>query len=331
MSVKVIARAPSNIALIKYWGKADIQRNLPAVPSLSLTLDGLHTETSAEPISATDDVVHLDGAPAPESAARRVTAVLDRLRALAQDATRLRIETHNNFPTASGLASSASGFAALVVAASRALGLSLSAEQCSDLAREGSASAARSLYGGFVALPLGAASAHAVLPPEAWDLHLLVAVTASGPKPIGSTSAMLTTQETSAYYPAWVQAAPSLFERGLAALQARDLAALGAAMEESTLLMHATMMTARPPVLYFNGTTLEVIHAVRALREHTPCYFTMDAGPHVKVLTTGAASAAVAATLAAVPGVKKVIDARPGPGAHVVEAASSPSFGNVSP
>ncbi|HEV8246842.1 MAG TPA: diphosphomevalonate decarboxylase, partial [Polyangiaceae bacterium] len=151
------AVAHSNIALAKYWGKADEAQNLPAVPSLSLTLAGLRTATrvSFEPALASDVVV-LDGIELGGRPLARVRTLLDRVRSLGGFSHFARVESHNDFPTASGLASSASGFAALALAASSAAGLELSLEQMSALARAASASAARSIFGGYVALEAGA-------------------------------------------------------------------------------------------------------------------------------------------------------------------------------
>lgn len=318
-SARAIAR--SNIALVKYWGKSERGGNLTAVPSLSLTLDGLRTTTSVRfDASLAEDEVELNGVAASGRPRTRVVALLDELRARAGTELRARVSSVNDFPTASGLASSASGFAALAFAAQAALGLDLSRAQISAVARRGSASAARSLFPGFVELLAESDSASPVAPADHWDLVMLVAATTLGPKDTASTDGMLHTQRTSPYYPAWVAAAPGIFERGKQALLARDFAALGSAMEASTLLMHASMLGAEPSLCYWRPASLALMERIRALRASgVPAYFTLDAGPHVKVLVQRESVAEVERALLEVPGVERVIASGAGQGAELVE------------
>jgi len=326
----VTAVAGTNIALCKYWGKREAALNLPATGSLSLTLDKLGTRTTVafdlEGGAGAEDRVVFEGAPAAPAFAARVSAFLDRVRARAGLRARARVTTDNSVPTGAGLASSASGFAALAVAASRAAGLALSPAELSALARLGSGSAARSIFGGFAEMARGNApdGADAIARPlaagDGWDVRLVVAVTARGEKPMGSTAAMELTARTSPFYAAWVAGADADLGAARAALAARDLAALGAVAERSALRMHATAFAAEPAIIYWNPATLAAIEAVRALRAGgTPVYFTIDAGPHVKALCAAADANAVAGALAAVPGVLRTIVAAPGPGARVVE------------
>ncbi|MGC4066598.1 MAG: diphosphomevalonate decarboxylase [Polyangiaceae bacterium] len=315
------AEAFANIALVKYWGKLERDGNYPAVPSLSLTLSGLRTVTRVTLTpELSDDVVYLDEMPTTGRPRERVVRLLDELRTITGNANRARVDSNNDFPTAAGLASSASGFAALACAANAAFGAPLSREQQSAMARRASASAARSLFGGFATLDVGAESATELVGPEYWDLVLLVAVTTAGKKPIGSTEAMNLTRATSPYYPAWVANAPALFSTAKQAVVGRDIEALGAAMEQSTLMMHATMHAATPAVIYQLPTTLAVIHEVRALRAAgTACFFTMDAGPHVKVLCERSNAKTVRARLEAIAGVCEVLEATPGPRARILD------------
>jgi diphosphomevalonate decarboxylase len=319
----VTAVAHANIALAKYWGKADDVENLPAVPSLSLTLGALCTRTRVTTdASLAADVITLDGAVASGKARERAVRLLDELRALTGARVSLRVDSVNDFPTAAGLASSASGFAALALGASRALGADLSKEALSSLARRASASAARSLFGGFVALRLGAKSAEPVLAAADFPLSMVIAVTATGPKDTGSTEGMRHTLATSPYYPAWVEAAPRLFAEVERAVRARDLEALGTAAEQSALAMHASMLAARPALIYFAPATLGVVDCVRGLRRAgTPAYYTMDAGPHVKVMCEPDRAEQVASALARVEGVERVLTSAAGPGAYVEEPA----------
>lgn len=316
---RVSASARSNIALIKYWGKSASGDNRTAVPSLSLTLAALTTRTRVELDEAlTDDEVELDGAAVSGKARERVVRVLNELRALGGRRERARVTSYNDFPTASGLASSASGFAALVVAGSGAYGLALSSAEQSALARRASASAARSLFGGWVELLADAESASELFPAEHLDLKVVIALTTLGPKAVGSTSGMLQTQATSPYYPAWVSEAPALFERAKRALAERDFPSLGEAMEASTLMMHASMFAARPALVYLRGATLEVLERVRLLRaDGISAYATMDAGPHVKVFVPSGEASEVEAALRGVVGVERVVVSAPGAGASV--------------
>lgn len=317
----VQAAANSNIALIKYWGKLERPGNYPAVPSLSLTLADLTTTTDLVlDSSLSSDVIELDGEPASGKALARVVAVLDRFRDITNQRVFARVRSRNDFPTAAGLASSASGFAALVTAANQAFGARCSTSELSALARAASASAARSLFAGWSVLEVGAESATALAPADHWPLVLLVAVTASGKKSIGSTEAMNLTRSTSPYYPAWLTSAQGLFEQARDAVLGRDLPRLGEAMERSTLMMHATMITASPSVLYWSAGTLNVMRRVQQLREQhgIPCYFTMDAGPHVKVLCHRDHAEALRESISAVEGVSQIIVTVPGPAARIL-------------
>lgn len=318
------AKAHSNIALAKYWGKSDIGRNMPAVPSLSMTLDGMYTETvvTFDPALSKDELV-LNGRAASEKELVRVIRGLDLVRQEARTKLFARVQSRNNFPTASGLASSASGFAALVLAARAAAGLPDNPATSSAFARQCSASAARSIFGGFVALPLGAESAERVQVPHDFQVELLVAVTAEEAKAVGSTDGMAVTRETSPYYAPWVAHAPVLCAKATGALVAGDLATLGPLVEQSALLMHASMLGATPAIIYWSDTTLRVLHAVRKLRANgLNGYFTMDAGPHVKVLVNSAQAVLLANELEHLPGVRRVIRCGVGPDASVEHGVS---------
>ena len=318
------ARARANIALAKYWGKADVALNLPAVPSISMTLDPLTTETTVELRAdlKVDELV-MNGEAALGGELARATELLNRVRAEAGTQLRARIVTKNHFPTASGLASSASGFAALAAAARKAAGLPFDAIKTSALARRSSASAARSVLGGYVELPAGVAgddslAAHSVAAPDHWSLCIVVAVTAEGRKAVGSTDGMTHTKLSSPYYEAWVQSAPALADEVRAGLLSRDLGRLGPAMEQSTLAMHACALAANPGLLYFQPATLAAFARVRELRaEGVAVYATMDAGPHVKALCHASDASVVSQALGRVPGVLRTMLAAPGAGVEV--------------
>jgi diphosphomevalonate decarboxylase len=303
---RATARACANIALVKYWGKRDGQLNLPAAGSLSLTLAALVTETTVELDPSLDqDELILDGNPARPKDLARTSSFLDLVRAEARITARARVTSTNQFPTASGLASSASGFAALAVAASTAAGLTSSPRALSILARRGSGSAARSLYGGFVRmhaghLPDGSDAYAEPITSRLTDrVRMVIAIVGGGaPKSHNSRDAMDHTAATSPLYQAWLDLVPNDLALAEGALSAGDLAALGTIAEANALAMHASAMAARPAVIYWQPTTLALLAEVRALRDrNVACWATMDAGPHVKVLTSIDHAEAVAAAL----------------------------------
>ncbi len=325
------ARAHTNIALVKYWGKRDARLNLPATGSLSLTLDRFYTTTTLTPHDEARDTLVLDGEPASEKERARVQGFLDLLRSLAGEgrspSTHFAVASENTVPTAAGLASSASAFAALALAGARALKLTLDERELSVLARRGSGSAARSLFGGFTLLRRGALDdgsdsfAEPLPCPPSLDVRLVVVRCGLGRKKLGSTEAMERTARTSPFYDAWVSTHAADLDEGARAVREGDLPLLGEVMERSTLKMHATGLGARPPFWYLAPATLAAMDEVVRLRhEGARCWFTMDAGPHVKVLVPAGEAAEIARALEDVPGVVGVDVAAAGPGARVLDA-----------
>ncbi len=321
------ARAHSNIALIKYWGKRDGALNIPAVGSISVTIDALSTETT---VSFRDDLVRDELVIAGASAdARRVSALLDLVRTRAGIEQHALVESSNDFPTGAGLASSASGFAALAVAASAAAGLSLDARELSILARRGSGSAARSIFGGVVELHTGIRDdgadsfAEPILSSAEWPLSIVVAITELGEKSVNSTVGMGESSLTSPFYPAWVETGETDLAGMRSAIAARDIARVGELAEYSCLKLHALMMSTRPALLYWNAATVAAIHTVRELRGGPggggiPVYFTIDAGPQLKALCLPEHAAMVADALGRVPGVHETRTSALGDGARLI-------------
>ncbi len=322
------ALAHPNIALAKYWGKRTFGHNLPAVPSLSVTLEGMATRTRVTLDAALrEDAFLLAGQVAPPPAKSRVVGLLERVRARAGSRLFARVESANDFPTSSGLASSASAFAALATAAVAAYGLDSDDAERSDLARKTSVSAARSVLGGFVELRAGVEGdetlpAVQLAPPEAWDVAIVVAATTRAAKETASTEGMLHTVRPSPYHAAWVAYAPGVFEQAKHALVTRDVEAMGDAIEASSFAMHADAIAARPAVVYWNAGTMAALAEVRALRKSgLGVWATMDAGPHVKVFTRAVDAERVKDAMRAVGGVVDSFVARPGAGARVVRDA----------
>jgi diphosphomevalonate decarboxylase len=328
---RATARAHSNIALIKYWGKRDETLNIPAVGSISVTLDALSTTTTVtfdatpgEGSRPADDQFWLNGV---LTESTRVLGVLDLVREQAGLISPAVVTSTNDFPTGAGLASSASGFAALALASSAAAGLTLNARELSVLARRGSGSAARSIFGGYVALHSGTrkdgldAFAEPVLNASDWPLSVVVAITTHDAKTVSSTHGMAGSRATSPFYPAWVDSAEEDLAAMRSAITTRDFCQLGELAEHSCMKLHALMLTSRPALIYWNAGTIAAMHTVRMLRETgIPVYFTIDAGPQVKALCAPEDAAAVAHALAATPGVDEIRTSSLGRGAHLVEA-----------
>jgi diphosphomevalonate decarboxylase len=317
--MQATAIAQPNIALIKYWGKRDLARNLPAVGSISITLDDLFTEVSVEWVAnASTDELFVNGR---ESVAMlpRISACLDNV--VGSDRDRARIASSSNFPIAAGLASSASAFAATTVAAAAAADLSLGTEELARLAGRASGSAARSLYGGFTELRnVGdAIELQALRDRESWPLQVVVAITETGPKATGSTAAMEISRETSPFYGSWVEQQEGDLDVARSAIAARDFSALAAVAEHNCLKMHSVMWASRPPMVYWNSATMRCMETVRRLQqEGREVFFTIDAGPQVKAVCAPADSAAVAAALADTDGVQKIMSTGLGRAARLV-------------
>lgn len=315
------AVAHPNVALIKYWGKRDTALNIPATGSLSLTLGGLETRTTvrfAPELQA--DTVRLNGRP--EAQAQRGAArCLDALRAAADVTQYALVESTNNFPTGAGLASSASGYAALVTAAAAALGLSGEAADRENIARQGSGSAPRSLFPGIVVLEATdrAVQCHSLAAPDDWPLQVIVAVTSRAEKAVGSTAGMELSRTTSPFYQGWLDSHPADMAAAIECVGQRDFARLAELAEHSCLKMHALAMSARPALLYWNPATLVAMERVRELRAGgVPVFFTIDAGPQVKAVCLPEAAATVRAGLADCDGVLEVLDSPLGHGARVL-------------
>lgn len=322
------ARAHSNIALAKYWGKRDAILNIPAVGSISITLDALHTDTTVTFLSdLAHDELWLGGVQqdSEHPGMRRASTVLNLVRQRAGSTLRASVVSENNFPTGAGLASSASGFAALAVAASTAAGLDESPRELSILARRGSASAARSLFGGYAELHAGSAAngsdafAEPLMTGSAWPLSVVVAITDTGQKMVSSTEGMSATSSTSPFYESWVNSSEALLTRMRDAILAHDLEEVGKLTEHSCLALHSLMFTTMPALIYWNAATMAAIHTVRELRAGgLPVYFTIDAGPQVKALCRPGDAATVAEALSAVPGVHETRTSALGPAAHLL-------------
>ena len=317
------ALAHPNIAFIKYWGNRDDTLRLPSNGSISMNLDGLFTRTtvSFSPSAQTDSLL-LNNRQVTGPGLDRVSSILDIVRGMADLSQRAEVVSENNFPAGAGIASSAAAFAALALSASKAAGLDLSEAQLSVLARRGSGSASRSIPAGFVEWKAGTndedSYAVSIAPPEHWALTDCVAVVNAGHKKTGSTEGHALAG-TSPLQVARVDDAPRRLEICRQAILQRDFAAFAEIIELDSDMMHAVMMTSRPPLMYWQAATLGIFHAVREWRAAgLPCAYTVDAGANVHVLCPREQAGAVEKRLRDLPGVRDVLVAQAGGAARVV-------------
>lgn len=323
MNMKATAKAHTNIALIKYWGKRNESLILPTNNSLSLTLDGFYTTTTVHfQETLQEDYFYLDDERVVGTPYQRVATFLDAVRQLAgTPKLHATVASYNNVPTAAGFASSASGFAALAGAASKALSLNLTDEALSRLTRLGSGSACRSIYGGFAEWQQGQEAdgsdsyAVPIAPRDHWDLRVGAVVLSQTKKDVSSRVGMKRTVDTSPFFKGWVDSIPRDLETIKEGITARDFEKVGEVAEANCLKMHGTMMGAQPPFTYFQPTTLAVMDTIQNMRaEGIPAYFTIDAGPNVKVLYLPEYETTIQQRLLELPGVQDVILSRAGQG-----------------
>lgn len=318
-------RAHTNIALIKYWGKADEELIIPLNSSLSLTLEELYAETSVHfQEDLTADVFILDEEIQSGSSLSKVSHVLDLVREKAGIKAFARVESWNHVPTAAGLASSASGMAALAGAASLAAGLDLSKEELSRLARRGSGSASRSIYGGLAQWKKGHSdeTSYAVPIDSAdWGLGMYFVLINTEKKKVSSRDGMARTVQTSPYIDAWAETTDQDVELMKEAIADRNVTRMGELMERSAFKMHATTMGAENPFTYIAPESLEVINFIQELRaeENIHAYFTMDAGPNVKILTTTHDAEVLGEALRKKFGEDKILYSGVGPGLQILK------------
>lgn len=305
--MKATAVAPANIAFIKYWGRKDKALRLPYNPSISMNLSACITTTTVEfSPDFTEDRVSKG------FHEERVIEHLDRLRKIAGTEFKANVMTKNSFPASAGIASSASGFAALTVAAAAALNLHLSEQELSVLSRLGSGSACRSISDGFV--KWDGEYAYSLYPHEYWDLRdILVIVDAHAKKT--SSSEGHDNVETSPLFQKRLQELPSRIRKMERALREKNFLLFGEILEEDCLDMHGVMQTQDPPLMYWTDETKKLMEEVRDWRkEGLPVYFTIDAGPNVHLLCEAKHEREV---LKRVQG-RQIIVNIPSKGAHIV-------------
>lgn len=325
--MKATAKAHTNIALIKYWGKRNEALILPTNNSLSITLDGFYTTTSVEFKEELEkDTFYLNDSLIAGEQSNRVREFLNLVRDLAGKQLFAEVKSINAVPTAAGFASSASGFAALAGASTKALGLELTETELSRLTRQGSGSACRSIFGGFAEWQKGekedGSDSYAVpiASEDHWDIRVAAVVLSSKMKKVSSRSGMRRTVETSPFFKGWVESIPADLTSIKEGIRDKDFEKVGQIAEANCLKMHATTLGSNPPFTYWLDTTMTVMQTVQLLRENgIPAYFTIDAGPNVKVLYLPEHEDIVQNTLRNISGVSEVRLSKVGKGITFLE------------
>ena len=279
----VTVRSYANIAIIKYWGKKKEKEMIPATSSISLTLENMYTETTLSPLpaDATADSFYINGQLQNEAEHAKMRKIIDRYRP--EGAGFVRIDTKNNMPTAAGLSSSSSGLSALVKACNAYFQLGMNRKELALEAKFASGSSSRSFYGPLAAWDKDSGEIY----PVETDLKLamIMLVLEDQKKPISSRDGMKLCVETSTTFDEWIRQSEQDYKDMLVYLKENDFKKVGELTEKNALAMHATTKTATPSFSYLTDASYEAIDFVRQLREQgESCYFTMDAGPNVKVL-----------------------------------------------
>lgn len=317
--MKATAIAPSNIALIKYWGKKNPLLNIPQNSSISVNLDGLSTTTTVEFNSKfKKDSVVIDGKSNVKEAGR-VSRHLNIIRNIKNTKLFAQVVSKNSFPKGSGLASSASGFAALTLAAASALNLNLSEKELTTVARLGSGSASRSIPGGFVKWEKGTnhknSYAYSIHPKNYWGINIIAVVLSNFEKNTGSTEGH-STAVTSPFYTARIKNLPNKVKKLEKSLNSKNFKDFGEILEQEALEMHSVMLTSKTPLMYWLPQSIEVMLLCQKMRtENLNVYFTFDAGPQPVLFCLEKDAKKVLSKLKTVKSIKKIIVSKPGDGA----------------
>ena len=299
----VKVKSYANIAIVKYWGKKDAKKMIPATSSISLTLNDMFTETEMEFISDEDikisvekemkngdykdkfsnmtDLFYLNGELQDSVHTEKISKVVDLFRE--NRSQKVKISTTNNMPTAAGLSSSSSGLSAVIKACNKLFGKNYTQSELAQISKFGSGSSSRSFFGPIAAWDKDTGEIYEVKT----DLRLamIVLVLNENKKEISSRNGMELCAKTSTYFDEWVKQSEIDFVNMKKYLAENDFEKVGILTEENALRMHKTTETANPPFTYFNEKTYEAMDFVKNLRNNgEKCYFTMDAGPNVKVL-----------------------------------------------
>jgi len=295
------AVVPSNIALIKYWGKKDGHRQLPSNDSISMTLATSTTQTTTQIIDSGSFQIFYDNHQLFESDpfAKKIFAHLKVLAKELNFKSKLSIKTKNSFPSSCGIASSASGMGALTLSSVAAWSDSHSLkdleergfylEKLAKLARLGSGSACRSFWGGMVHWQTGESENLQLVkqlhPNTHWDLSDIIVIVSKKSKSLPSSQGHLSAQSSSLFRPR-VASIPSRIADIKLALEEKDFHSLGRIIEQDSNEMHAVMMSSSPAINYYQKETIDFLEWFKfhRFKHNTPAYTTLDAGPNIHVI-----------------------------------------------
>lgn len=300
-------RASPNIALIKYWGKRDEKNNLPAVSSISITLDDIWTETKIKfSPNHKSDILIINNIQ--QDNIQRVSDCIDSI--CGKERNFVSVSSKCNFPISAGLASSSSAFSALVSAINHAVNKGYELQDLANEAGKASGSAARSMLGGFVELENKKNKIHInqLLQPKDWPLRVVIAITDSRKKAVSSSEGMKLSSKTSPFYNSWVKNQPEDIDEARKAILSRDFLRLAEISEHNCMKMHSVMWTSRPSIVYWNSATIECLHAIRELQKKGEfVFFTIDAGPQIKAVCLPESEPKVINILKEIKGVKSIL------------------------
>jgi diphosphomevalonate decarboxylase len=318
---KITARAHSNIAFIKYWGRKDEVLRLPTNGSISMNLSNLFTTTTVEfKEDLKEDDVVVNGE-REEGVINKIVKHLDRIRQIGKIQIFAKVVSKNSFAASAGMASSASGFAALTLAAARAAGLSLSEKELSILARQGSGSACRSIPDGFVEWKDGDTSeesfAHSLYSPDYWDICDVIAVISKDKKDTSTTIGQQRV-ETSPFFATRIKHIQEKNNMCKEYIAKKDFENFGKLVEMEALELHSIMLTSWPSLIYLEPASLTIMKAVQKMRQTgLPAYFTIDAGPNIHIICRNKDKKQVTEIIYKLPGVMEVIENKVSKGAYI--------------
>ncbi len=323
--MKATAIANSNTALIKYWGKYDEELILPMNSNISMTVDSQNTITTVEfSRDFEDDIVFINDEKAEGVPRKRVIKHLNLIRSIARIDEKAKVSSKNNFPTAAGLASSASGFAALTVAACAAAGLDLDKKELSIISRQGSGSSCRSIYGGYVEWVKGKRSedsyAIQIADENYFDMRDIALVIATGERPMSTRDAMRLSIKTSPIYNTRLSVVDNMLEKIKKGIKDKDFTLIGKTAESDAILMHAVMMTTEPHLFYWEPKTLEMIKRIIQWRKDgLECYFTIDTGANMHIFSLPENVPEIKSRLREIEGIKDFFVSKPGGDAKLIK------------
>lgn len=324
--MKATAEAPSNVAFIKYWGRKDEELRLPTNGSISMNLDGLKTTTTVFFDNDLDqDLIIINDEKEEGEGYQKIVKHLDRVRKLAGINDKAKVVSKNTFPRSTGLSSSASGFAALTLAATKAAGLDLSEKELSILARQGSGSACRSIPDGFVEWLDGDSSdssyAISLFSPGHWDLVDVVCILSTKKKAVPTSVGQLSSA-SSPYFAARLREMPAKIEKMKQSIANRDFSAFGQLLEQEALDMHRIMETSEPPLHYMTPQTKQMIKKVSEWRENgLQVYFTVNTGENIHLICEGKNAEKVLQNLSTESTVIQTLVSKPSHGARITSVS----------